>query len=53
MLEVNPYQPQHRDQMEKIIGDWFTAMGIKKYAIAETDANMTNTETIIKNFLDE
>lgn len=53
MLEINPYQPQHRDQMEKIIGDWFTAMGIKKYAIAETDANMTNTETIIKNFLDE
>lgn len=53
MLEVNPYQPQHRDQMKKIIGDWFTAMGIKKYAIAETDANMTNTETIIKNFLEE
>lgn len=53
MLEVNPYQPQHRDRMEKILGDWFTAMGIKKYSIAETDANMTNTETIIKNFLDE
>lgn len=51
-LEVNPYHPQHRDKMMKILEDWFESMGVEKFAIAETDADLTNTQTLIKNFLD-
>lgn len=53
ILEVNPYQPSQRDKMVKILEDWFTAMGIEKFVVAETDANLTNTQAIIKNFLDD
>ncbi len=52
MLEVNPYQPNQRDKMTKILEGWFAAMGVEKFVVAETDANLTNTQTIIKNFLD-
>lgn len=51
MLEVNPYQPDQRDKMVKVLEDWFKSMGVEKFVVAETDANMTNTQTIIKNFL--
>lgn len=53
ILEINPYQPAQRDKMESVLNDWLHAMGIEKTTIAETDANLTNTKTIIKNFLDE
>ena len=53
MLEVNPYQPSQRDKMVKTLEDWFSSMGIEKFVVAETDANLTNTKTIIKNFLDK
>ncbi len=52
MLEVNPYQPNQRNKMIKVLEDWFSAMGIEKFVVAETDANLTNTQTIIKNFLE-
>ncbi|MBO7559204.1 MAG: hypothetical protein J6T52_12025 [Bacteroidaceae bacterium] len=52
MLEVNPYQPDHRDKMVNILENWFKSMGVDKLVIAETDANLTNTQTIIKNFLE-
>ena len=52
MLEVNPTDPKHYDKMENILETWFTSMGVEKFVMAETDANLTNTETIIKNFLD-
>lgn len=51
MLEINPYQPSDRNKMEKVLEDWFTAMGVEKFVVAETDANLTNTQTIISNFL--
>lgn len=51
-LEVNPYHPQHRNKMMKILEDWFESMGVEKFALAETDADLTNTQTLIKNFLD-
>lgn len=51
VLEVNPYHPQHRDKMVQVMTDWFQAMGVKNVVISETDANLDNTETIIKNFL--
>lgn len=52
MLEVNPYKPAHRDQMVNVLEQWFSSMGVEKFVVAETDANLTNTQTIIKNFLD-
>lgn len=52
MLEVNPAKPAHKDKMMKILEKWFSDMGVEKFVAAETDANLTNTETIIKNFLD-
>ena len=52
MLEINPEKPAHRDKMVKILGDWFKAMGIEKFTAVETDANLTNTETIIKSFME-
>lgn len=52
MLEVNPYQPSHRDKMVRVLEKWFADMGVEKFVVAETDANLTNTETIIKNFLE-
>lgn len=53
MLEINPYKPSDRNKMVKILEDWFTAMGVEKFQVAETDANLTNTQTIIRNFLDK
>lgn len=52
MLEVNPYTPKQRDPMVKVLEKWFSSMGVEKFVVAETDANLTNTQTIIKNFLD-
>ena len=53
VLEVNPYQPSDRDKMIRVLENWFSGMGIEKFVVAETDANMTNTQTIIMNFLEE
>lgn len=51
MLEVNPYDPKQRDVMVSTIEEWFSSMGIEKFVVAETEANLTNTKTIIDNFL--
>ena len=52
MLEVNPYQPNQRDKMVEVLENRFAAMGIEKFVVAETDSNLTNAQTLIKNFLD-
>lgn len=52
MLEINPRQLKQRGKMVKVLENWFSAMGVEKFVVAETDANLTNTQTIIKNFLD-
>ena len=51
MLEINPTDPQKRDKMVRTLEEWFEAMGVEKFVVAETDANITNTKTIIDNFL--
>lgn len=51
VLEITD-KPDQRDKMKKVLKDWFSAMGIEKSDVAETDPNLTNTQTIIKNFLD-
>lgn len=51
MLEINPLQANHRDKMVRILEDWFHDMGVEKFVVSETDANLTNTKTIIDSFL--
>lgn len=52
VLEVNPYQKAHQNQIFEILENWFTSMGVEKVMVSETEADMVNTQTIIKNFLD-
>lgn len=54
MLEINPYDIKHRDQMKEILENWLRAMGVKEknITIAETDLPV-NVQTVIKSFLDE
>lgn len=50
MLEVNPYDPKQQDQMETILQNWFSNMGVKKIYVGETD-QPSNTRLIIDNFM--
>lgn len=52
MLEVNPFDPKHQDQMERILQDWFGSMGVKKMYVGETD-QPSNTQLIIDKFMKE
>lgn len=54
ILEVNPYNMDHRDQMITILENWLQAMGVKKenMNVGETDLP-TNTKTIVKSFLEK
>lgn len=52
VLEVNPYHINQRDRLVSVLEDWFFGMGVKKFVVAETEADITNTKTIIRNFLD-
>lgn len=53
ILEVNPYDIKHKEQMIDILHTWLVKMGVKEQniCIAETDLPI-NTKTIIKSFLD-
>lgn len=51
MLELNAYTHQQHDLMVKMLEEWFHSMGVEKFDIAETDANLENTKHIIDNFL--
>ena len=50
MLEITPPTSTEYIRMKRILTDWFTAMGVRKLSINETDIS-ANTETIINNFL--
>lgn len=52
MLEVNPVDPKQQDQMEKILQDWFSGMGVQKFYVGETD-QPSNTKLIIDKFMKE
>lgn len=52
ILEVNPYDINHRDQLVSVLENWLKAMGVQKITIAETDLP-THTQTIIKSFLED
>lgn len=50
-LEINPFQPDHRDRMMSILGKWLEGMGVPEaaYTINETDIPK-NTEFVIDSF---
>ena len=50
LLEVNPYDPKHQDQMEAILQNWFRNMGVQKMFVGETD-QPSNTRLIIDKFM--
>lgn len=50
MLEVNPYDPKHQDQMENILTNWFQGMGVQKLYVGMTD-QPSNTQLIIDKFM--
>lgn len=52
VLEVNPYDINHRDQLVSVLENWLKAMGVQKLTVAETDLP-TNTQTVIKSFLED
>lgn len=50
MLEVNPYDQTKKDQQIQILDDWFKAMGVGNFVVAETDIP-SNTKKVIDHFL--
>lgn len=50
MLEVNPIDPKHQDQMENILTNWFKGMGVQKSYVGMTD-QPSNTTLIIDKFM--
>jgi hypothetical protein len=50
LLEINPYDPKHQDQMETILQKWFSNMGVQKIYVGETD-QPSNTRLIIDKFM--
>ncbi len=51
VLEITP-KPIQKDKMVSVLNDWFTAMGVQKVEIYETDIT-TNIKTAIDKFLDD
>lgn len=51
MLEINPYNINHRDRLESVLEEWLKGMGVKEenITISETDLP-TNTQTVIDSF---
>lgn len=50
MLEINPYDPKHQDQIETILQNWLKGMGVQKMYVGETDQS-SNTKLIIDKFM--
>ena len=54
ILEVNPYDINHRDQLETVLENWLIGMGVKKENITIAETSLpTDTRTIMKSFLNE
>lgn len=50
LLEVNPYDPKHQDQMETTLLNWLSGMGVQKMYVGVTD-QPSNTRLIIDKFM--
>ena len=52
ILEVNPTDINHRDQLVSVLENWLKGMGVKEENITVSETGLpTNTETIIESFL--
>lgn len=52
VLEINPIDKNHRDQLVNVLEKWLSEMGVRreKMTVSETDLP-SNTQTIIESFL--
>lgn len=53
ILEVNPYDMNHRDQLVSVLENWLIGMGVKQENITVSETGLPNTtQTIIESFLE-
>ena len=52
MLEINPTDINHRDQLVSVLENWLKGMGVKDENITVSETALpTNTQTVIESFL--
>lgn len=52
ILEVNPTDINHRDQLKTVLEDWLKGMGVKEANITVSQTDLpSNTQTIVDSFL--
>lgn len=52
ILEVNPYDINHRDRLVSVLENWLKGMGVKEENITVSETDLpTNTQTVIESFL--
>lgn len=52
ILEVNPYDINHRDQLVSVLETWLKGMGVKDENMTVSETGLpTNTQTVIESFL--
>ena len=52
ILEVNPTDINHRDQLKTVLEDWLKGMGVKEENITVSQTDLpSNTQTIVDSFL--
>lgn len=53
ILEVNPYDMNHRDQLVSVLENWLMGMGVKQENITVSETTLpATTRTIIESFLE-
>ena len=54
ILEVNPTDINHRDQLVSVLENWLKGMGVKDENITVSETSLpTNTQTVIESFLNK
>lgn len=54
ILEVNPYDKNHRDHLVEVLENWLKGMGVKQENITISETGLpSTTKTIIESFLSE
>ena len=52
ILEVNPTDINHRDQLKNVLENWLKGMGVKEESITVSQTDLpSNTQTIVDSFL--
>lgn len=54
ILEVNPYDINHRDQLVSVLKNWLKGMGVRNENITISETGLPiNTQTVIESFLNK